>query len=350
MSDKYDVIVIGGGQSGLAVGYFLRRTGLKYIILDNQNEPGGAWLHGWDSLKLFSPAEHSSLPGWIMPKDVNEYPSKNHVIKYLKQYEERYQLNIKRPVNILNVVKVGDTFTILTTTETFYTKSVVSATGNWHKPFIPYYNGYDQFEGKKTHSAYYKSPEEFKGTKVLIVGGGNSGAQILAEVSKVATTTWVTLKEPIFLPDNVDGRYLFEFATRQYKANLEGKKIEPVGSLGDVVMVDTVKEARNRQILNSKRPFESFYEKGVIWQDKTNEEFDAIIWCTGFKSSLDHLTNLGIVKDGKIETSLTRATDVDGLWLIGYGSWTGFASATLIGVGRTARQTVNEIQEYIKEN
>ncbi|ELR68427.1 monooxygenase, putative [Fulvivirga imtechensis AK7] len=182
---------------------------------------------------------------------------------------------------------------------------------------------------------------------MLIVGGGNSGAQILAEVSKVAQTTWVTLQEPKFLPDNVDGRYLFEFATRQYKARLEGKKIEPVGSLGDVVMVGTVKEARERQVLKAVRPFDAFFEEGVIWQNNNKEAFGAVIWCTGFKSSLDHLKGLNIMENGRTQTNGTHSKKVDGLWLVGYGNWTGYASATLIGVGRTARSTVKEIQDFL---
>jgi cation diffusion facilitator CzcD-associated flavoprotein CzcO len=181
------------------------------------------------------------------------------------------------------------------------------------------------------------------------VGGGNSGAQILAEVSKVAQTLWVTEKEPTFLPDEVDGRYLFEFASRQYKAKLEGKTIEPIGGLGDVVMVASVKEARNQKALQSVRPFTAFTEKGVIWPDGRNESFDSVIWCTGFRPALDYLKGLNILEeDGKVTVSGTKAIKSSRLWLMGYGSWTGYASATLIGVGRTARSTVEEIVKELK--
>lgn len=349
MADQqhFDVVVIGGGQSGLATGYFLRRTGLKYIILDEQEKPGGAWLKTWDSLKLFSPAEHSSLPGWMMPKATGEYPEREHVIRYLRDYEEKYQLPVERPVVVHTVTRPDSTFILETSKGTYTCSALVSATGNWKNPFIPDYAGREDFTGIQLHSAQYKNEHVFINKKVLIVGGGNSGAQILAEVSKVADTTWATLQEPKFLPDDVDGRYLFEFATKQYKARLEGKEIKPVGSLGDVVMVESVKEARDRKVLNTVRPFKALYEQGVIWPDGTREAFDAIIWCTGFKSSLDHLAGLGITKDGKIATKDTKATAMDGLWLVGYGSWTGYASATLIGVGRTARQTAKEIQDWL---
>jgi putative flavoprotein involved in K+ transport len=341
---KIQVVVIGGGQSGLAVGYYLRRTSLSYVILDEQSTPGGAWLHGWESLRLFSPAEHSSLPGWLMPKNEDEYPSVKQVISYLDAYEKKYNLPIKRPIKVQQVVFSSSTYTVHTSEGQWQADAVVSATGSWSKPYIPDYPQKELYKGRQIHSAHYHSPKVFAGQKILIVGGGNSGAQILAEVSKVSQTVWVTEREPTFLPDEVDGRYLFEFASRQYKAKLEGKTIEPIGGLGDVVMVATVKEARQRNVLHSVRPFTAFTEKGVVWPDGREESFDSVIWCTGFKPALDYFNGLDIIEaDGKIAVNGTKAIAVPRLWLVGFGSWTGYASATLIGVGRTARSTVDEI-------
>ncbi len=348
---EYDVIIIGAGQSGLAVGYYLRRSGLSFLLLDEQKRAGGAWLHSWNSLKLFSPAEHSSLPGWMMPKAEEEYPGRDHVIRYLSEYESRYKLPVERPVEVFNIEKQGSKFMLTTSAGNFISRAVIGATGSWKRPYIPAYEGLSDYKVEQIHSAHYVSAEDYRGKNVLIVGGGNSGAQILAEVSKVANTTWVTLKAPKFLPDDVDGRYLFEFATRQYKARLEGKKIEPAGSLGDVVMVESVKEARSRNVLKSKRPFSCFYEDGVVWEDGTKEVFDVVIWCTGFSPSLDPFKSLvNLNQKGRIDTKGTRATGIDGLWLVGYGSWTGFASATLIGVGRSARQTAKEVTNYLSSD
>ncbi|MEL7001851.1 MAG: ArsO family NAD(P)H-dependent flavin-containing monooxygenase [Bacteroidota bacterium] len=345
---EYDVIIIGGGQSGLASAYYLRRSGFSYVILDEKEKPGGAWLNTWKSLKLFSPSEHSSLPGWMMPKATEEYPGRDHVIEYLKNYENRYKLPVERPVEVQSIKKEGDTFYIATSQGQYLSKVIVGATGSWKKPHIPSYNNLSLYNGHQVHSAFYSDVEMYTGKKALIVGGGNSGAQILAEVSKVANTTWVTLNEPKFLPDDVDGRYLFEFATRQYKAKLEGKTIQPAGSLGDVVMVESVKEARGRGVLGSRRPFDSFYEEGVIWSDGEKEVFDAVIWCTGFKPSLNIFESLVDLNDkGRPVTKGTKVVSTNGLWLVGYGSWTGFASATLIGVGRTARQTAKEVIDYL---
>ncbi|WP_311181691.1 hypothetical protein [Hymenobacter volaticus] len=113
-------------------------------------------------------------------------------------------------------------------------------------------------------------------------------------------------------------------------------------------MVDSVKEARGRGVLGSVRPFVRFTAAGVVWPDGREEAVDAVIWCTGFRPALSFLAELGIVQaDGRVATVGTRATAQPGLWLVGYGNWTGFASATLIGVGRSARTTVEEIKEFL---
>ncbi|PMZ87078.1 MULTISPECIES: ArsO family NAD(P)H-dependent flavin-containing monooxygenase [unclassified Pseudomonas] len=349
LTSPLDVVIIGGGQSGLAVAYFLRRTHLSFVILDAQEEPGGAWRHGWNSLRLFSPSTWSSIPGWMMPPAQDGYPTRNHVIEYLNQYEQRYQFPIERPVRVTSVERTESGLRVRSDDKHWDTKVVVSATGTWSNPYIPHYPNAELFAGRQLHSANYVEAQPFANKKVLVVGGGNSGAQILAEVSKVAETTWVTPVEPMFLPDDVDGRVLFERATERWKAQLEGRVIEqPVGGLGDIVVVAPIVEARGRNVLKSVRPFESFTRNGVLWGDGSESAVDAVIWCTGFRPALQHLDSLGVVNaEGRVEVEGTHSTKEPSLWLVGYGEWTGSASATLIGVTRTARTTVGEIVAFL---
>jgi len=343
-SRDLDVVVIGGGQAGLAVGWYLRRTALRWAILDAQDRPGGAWLHTWRSLRLFSPGRFSSLPGWLFPAG-DDYPTREQTVDYLAQYEARYALHVRRPVRVSAVHREGGGFRIDTDAGAWGARAVVSATGTWAAPFIPDVPGRDGFRGVQLHSSAYRAPEPFAAKRVLVVGGGNSGAQILAEVSRVASATWVTLTPPTFLPDEVDGRYLFDHATALYRARQEGREPPPEASLGDIVMVPPVVEARERGVLFSVRPFQRFTATGVVWPDGHEEAVDAVIWCTGFGPALEHLRPLGVVEvDGRVRVEGTRSVREPLLWLVGYGNWTGFASATLIGVGRSARATVGEVE------
>ncbi|MBC8751891.1 MULTISPECIES: ArsO family NAD(P)H-dependent flavin-containing monooxygenase [Paraburkholderia] len=344
-----DVAVIGGGQSALATAYFLRRAGLNYVVLDDQPAPGGAWQHAWDSIHLFSPAQWSSLPGWLMPSTSEQYPTREHVIRYLTEYEKRYEIPVHRPVDVTSVSRRDAGLLVSTDKGEWLAKAVVSATGIWGRPYIPEYPGQATFEGEQLHSAHYRNPEDLRGKGVLVVGGGNSGAQILAELSRVCHTTWVTLEEPIFLPDEVDGRVLFERATERWKARAEGRPDPaPSGGLGDVVMVPSVCEARERGVLHSVRPFSHFTADGVVWKDGTHTHVDAVIWCTGFRPALHHLRPLHVLNDaGRVDVIDCRARLEPQLWLVGYGEWCGFASATLVGVMRSARSTAAQINQYL---
>jgi cation diffusion facilitator CzcD-associated flavoprotein CzcO len=194
----YDVIVIGGGQSALSVGYYLRRAGLSYLMLDKETAAGGSWQHYWQSLRLFSPATFSSLPGTLMPGGADYYPSREDTLEYLRNYEEKYQLPIQRNTSVENVEKKEDLFHLTTNQGTYRAKAVVSATGSFARPFVPEIKGLEKFGGKILHSSAYYSAEPFTDQEVLVVGEGNSGAQILAEVSEVAQTTWITSKEAFF--------------------------------------------------------------------------------------------------------------------------------------------------------
>lgn len=343
----YDTIIIGGGQAGLSVAYFLRRTSLNYLILDDREEPGGSWQQTWDKLRLFSPTSYSSLSGWLMPSTNNEYPTKDQFMRYLSAYEKRYDFPVRRPAKVEKVTKEKEIFKIQTHAENLYARTVVSATGSAGNPFIPYYSGQTNFSGEQLHSINYRNADSFKHQKVLVIGGGNSGAQILAEVSQVAHTRWVTLEPPHFLPEEIDGRYLFHQANARYFKN---ESFQSSATLANIVQVKPVKEALNRGVYQDYRPFQAFYENGIVWKNGNKEKFDVVIWCTGFRADLKHLRPLNIFKNNRIPTRHTRSVKIPQLWLVGYGNWTGFASATIYGVGKTAKQTVQQINHYLEHS
>lgn len=344
------MVVIGGGQAGLAAGYHLRRLGLDFVILDAQATPGGAWQHARDSLRLFSPAAYSSLPGRLMPPQTGQtYPDAQHVVDYLAAYEKRYELPIERPVSVLGVHRDGQLLRVETDSGTWHARAVISATGTWWRPFLPAVPGQAAFGGRQLHTAEYCSPADFAGQRVIVVGGGNSGAQIAADLAYDTDLTWVTQRPPRFLADDIDGRVLFDVATARRRALDEGRTdTGGVASLGDIVAVPPVREARDRGFLKTSPMLSRLVPGGVEWADGTRADADTIIWCTGFRPALAHLAPLGLRgRRGRIPMSGTRALAEPRLHLMGYGDWTGPASATLIGVGRAVRDAAREIGQLL---
>ncbi|MFJ3930479.1 MULTISPECIES: ArsO family NAD(P)H-dependent flavin-containing monooxygenase [unclassified Streptomyces] len=350
MSSQLDAVVIGGGQAGLAAGYHLRRLGLDFVILDAQSTPGGAWQRTWDSLRLFSPAAYSSLPGRLMPPQPGEtYPQAAHVVGYLADYERRYDLPVVRPVRVEAVHRDGDSLRVEGESATWRARSVISATGTWRRPFMPAVPGRSRFRGTQLHTVEYRRPADLAGQRVIVVGGGNSGAQIAADLAYDTDLTWVTQRPARFLADDIDGRALFDAATARRRALDEGRAdTGGVASLGDIVAVPPVREARDAGLLKAQPMFTRLTATGVEWADGTTAEADAIVWCTGFRPALSHLAPLGLRGPlGRIPTAGTQALREPRLHLLGYGDWTGPASATLIGVGRPAREAARAIAELL---
>ncbi len=160
MTRTVDVVVIGGGQAGLAAGYYLRRSGVEFVILDDNPVAGGSWQHYWESLTLFSPVEYSSLPGWPMPPYRSGFPPARHVVDYLTRYEQRYRLPVERPVAVTEVTEGrDDTFRVLTDAGDWSARRVINTTGTWRQPFWPLYPGITDFRGRQLHTVDYQSPD-----------------------------------------------------------------------------------------------------------------------------------------------------------------------------------------------
>lgn len=259
------------------------------------------------------------------------YPTRDEILDYLRRYEARYYTPpIRRPVTVERVERADEKFlNIRTNTGDFLSRAVIGATGTWSDPFIPDVAGHDVFGGTQIHSAYYRSTAPFAGRRVLVVGGGNSGAQIMAELSLVANATWVMLHDPGFLLDDVDGRVLFERASARV---LGETSAPPPGGFGDIVMAPPVRAAKERGALHAVRPFARMTQTGVVWPDGREEAIDAIIWCTGFRPALGVFAPLDVIEpDGLIRVDGQQAIREPRLWLLGYASWCGPATATLLG-------------------
>ena len=326
-------VVVGGGQSGLATGYYLRRYGVEHVILDNQDRPGGAWLHTWPSMTLFSNAASSNLPGKPMP-GYPGFPPASHVIDYLADYEKRYQLGVERNTEVVDVEyhEASDQYPghyLLTSIDgkRWRARAVVAATGTWSRPFIPFVPG--EYRGKQWHSAVYPGPEPFRGHSVAVVGAANSGAQIAADLiadEQVGGVTWYTRHEPRWMPDDVDGRVLFRRSRDRINAISRGEPDPgPDSNLGDIVALPHLQRLRDAGLLYSTPMFSNL----------TEVDTDHLIWCTGFRPALRPFSR---VLSG-------RQPLHEGFFFVGYGNWVGPGAATITGVAPFAKRAARKIAQ-----
>lgn len=344
---EVDVAVIGGGQAGLASGYFLRKRGYRpehdFVILDRSPAPGGAWQHVWRSVRLISPPHYTRLPGLPWTRPFDGPPSGPEVAAYFARYEQHFQLPVHRPVTVRRVANDGPDPTltratpllITTDQETWRARAIINATGTWDRPFIPAVTGAADFRGRQLHAAHYYAPEEFTGHRVVVVGAGHSALQILAEISTVADTLWVSRRPPEFRTAPLTEADLVAVTDAVAAHAATGRPLRSVVSYTKLVETPEVAAARERGVLNARPMFDRITPHGVAWNDGTTEPVDTIVWATGFRPVLTHLAPLRLRSPlGGIALAGTRAALDPRVHLVGYGP-----SASMISAHRAAATT-----------
>lgn len=202
MDGVLSTVVLGAGQAGLSTAFHLRRLGLRpdedFLVLDANAEPGGAWQHRWDTLTMGDMHGLAALPNQALPPLPPDQPANVVVPAYFASYEHRHALPVRRPVRVDRVEPAGELLRVRAGDQTWLTRTLVNATGTWRRPFVPRYPGAELFVGRQVHTHDYRGPEELAGQHVVVVGGGASAVQLLAEISRLATTTWVTRTPPVW--------------------------------------------------------------------------------------------------------------------------------------------------------
>jgi thioredoxin reductase len=351
---KTDIVVIGAGQAGLSSAYHLKKRGLApdrgFVVLDHSPQAGGAWQFRWPSLKLSTVNRIHDLPGMHFSEAVDtnatEVEASVAVPQYFAAYEKAFDLPVYRPVKVTVVCDRGERLRIETDQGSFSTRGVVNATGTWETAYIPEYPGADRFKGRQLHTKDYRTAGKFAGKHVIVVGGGISAIQLLDEISRVTTTTWVTRRPPEFRagPFTEDrGRAAVALVEDRVRRGLPPNSVVSVTGLP---MTPAVEAMRARGVLNRLPMFSEILEDGVRWSDGTVVRADVILWCTGFRSSLDHLAPLmlpepggGITMTGKLATQVAQDPRVH---LVGYGP-----SASTIGANRAGAAAVRELMAFL---
>ncbi|MFC6009798.1 flavin-containing monooxygenase [Nocardia lasii] len=361
----FDILVIGAGQAGLSAAYHLRRLGLAperdFRIVDHAPGPGGAWQFRWPSLTLTTVNRVHDLPGMsfaeTLPPGSASARAATAVPHYYELYEKRFDLRVQRQVTVKVVCDRtadghscdgrGEVLQVETEgAGTLRVRGLINGTGTWEHPFVPRYPGADTFAGRQVHTRDYRTPEEFAGQHVVVVGGGISAVQLLDEISQVTSTTWVTRSAPRWRETpfvEQDGRDAVALVEDRVRRGL------PPGSVVSVTglpLDERLRAARERGALRRLPMFERIEPDGVRWADGSFQAADVILWATGFRSALDHLAPLrlrgpggGITMTGRLAT---QVADDPRVHLIGYGP-----SASTIGANRAGRAAARELTDYL---
>ncbi|MDO1434432.1 MULTISPECIES: flavin-containing monooxygenase [Pseudomonas] len=347
LSRTLDVVVIGGGQAGLALGWHLQQHGLDFLIIDEQARPGGNWRNYYDSLQLFSPAEYSALPGLPFPGDPKSYPLRDEVVKYLEAYAAEFRLPFQGGTRVVGVAQKEKVFEIRCDTGVIFTaRSVVVASGGFSRPFTPSIPGLEGFTGTCLHSSAYRTPEPFAGQRVVVVGAANSAVQIAYELAGVAEVVLATREKIRFFPQRILG---LDFHTW-----LKFTRLEQTRWLSDqsTPVLDTGKyrKALDTGRFQRRAMFQQVLPDGVVWPDRSTTQIGALIFATGFQPNLDFLSDLPVEdRSGRVLQNNGVASQMPGLYFVGLPKQRNFASATLRGVGADAGYLMPRLLQYLSK-
>jgi putative flavoprotein involved in K+ transport len=327
---RFDVVVIGAGQSGLATGYHLAKQGLNFLILDSASEVGSVWKARWDSLKLFTPAQYSNLPGMDLSLARDTYPTKNDIASYLRSYASEFDLPIRSDSRVTSLRKTSDGYAIETTRgESFLADQAVVATGPFQTPVVPGMGS--GFDGSITqiHSGGYRNPSLLPPGRVLVVGGGNSGFQIATELAATREVVLSIGKKMPALPQRFAGRDLFWWLTLTgvMKVSTDSRLGRRMSSR-DVLIGSTPRQARQAGVVLKPR-LSSVVDGAAIFEDGSRVHPQVVVWATGYRPALSWVEVPGVIVDGRVRHR-RGVTDSEGLYFIGL-PWQHTRGSALLG-------------------
>jgi len=345
-----DVVVIGAGQAGLSTAWALARQGFEpeagFVVLDGDDRPGGAWQHRWPSLTVGTTHRVHDLPGLSFTPETESLRAAEVVPAYFAEYERRFELPVHRPVRVTSVSRTDDRFLVRTDDGDWTARAVVNATGTWTRPFVPRYPGQELFRGRQLHTVDYRDADEFADRHVVVVGGGASATQLLGEISRVTSTTWVTRRPPVWREGPFDEDAGRRAVAMVEEAVREGRRPgSVVGVTGLLVSTPYIREALDRGVLERLPMFDRITPDGVAWDSPDrNVAADVILWATGFRAAVQHLAPLHLRRPGGgIRMDGTHVAGEPRIHLVGYGP-----SASTIGANRAGQSAARQLRRLLR--
>ena len=330
-----DVVVIGAGQAGLAVGRTLKQAGVDFVILEAAPELGSAWTRRWDSLQLFTSARYCGLPGLPFPGEPDRYPKKDEVPDYFRNYAATFALPVHLDTPVVSVNRSGDGFTVTTRDGQITARQVVAAVGAFQTPAIPAFSQRLPSSVTQLHSHAYRNPAQIPAGKVAVIGSANSGLQIAAELSRTHEVVVCKGRRQPRLPQRILGRDAFWWLSKSGILRLPTNT--PLARR--LAMPDPVVGTKMSELARTVR----FTERAVdvtdgqlVTADGQRIDASAVVWATGYRNDWSWLGAELLGADG--QPPHDAGIGPDGLHFVGLYRMRNRGSALLGFVGRDAER------------
>ena len=323
-------MVIGAGQAGLVIGYFLARQERRFLIVDAADSVGSAWRRRWDSLRLFTARRYDSLPGLAFPGDPNGYPTRDEAIAYLEQYAKTFDLPVELNSAVRTLAAENGRYLLEVGGETITADQVVVATGPFQTPNVPTLADELAPEVFQAHSIDYRRPNDLPEGRILIIGGGNTGFQIAKELSATHRVYLSVGSRQTPLPQRFLGRDLFWWLTKSRLLNTTvesrlGRRLQH----RDTLIGSSPRELKRRYGVELKPRVVDASEHTVRFADGSELKVDAVIWATGYRPDYSWIDLPVFDPDGRLRHR-RGVTDVPGLYFLGL-TWQHTRGSALLG-------------------
>ena len=348
--ERFNTIVVGAGQAGLSAGYHLQQRDVDFVIVDARERVGDVWRNRWDSLRLFTPAKYSGLPGMPFPAEPMHLPDKDEVADYLERYAERFDLPVRSGTRAESLVRDGERWILRTSRGTLEADNVVVATGPFQRPHVPDFAARLSPDIHQLHSSEYRSPFDLPDGPVLVVGAGNSGAQIALELAR-HRPVWLAGRDTGHLPRRLLGRDLFDWLwPLMHRFSLDtrlGRRSRRRASGGGDALIGI--------------PERTLREGGVVRVGRVESERDgwpvadgsvlhprAIVWCTGFVSDYYSWIDAPVFDERGVPRHRRGVVaDAPGLYFLGLRFQHRMTSSLVGGVRHDAEFVAGEVVNRI---